>query len=76
MEREDKLLHLAYLVGTKVGMESLVKGLKTIKDLNGNQFNIEMIEDVAGSAITDIELLIMKSEEGKELLKKLVTEET
>lgn len=61
-------LKLAYLAGIKVGLESLVKGLKTVAGKNGNQLSIEFVELVAGNTITDVELKLTSMENGKGLL--------
>ena len=61
-------LKLAYLAGIKVGLESLVKGLKTVAGKNGNQLSIEFVEIVAGNTITDVELKLTSMENGKGLL--------
>lgn len=37
-------LKLAYLAGVKVGIESLVKGLKITAGKNGNQLPIEFVK--------------------------------
>lgn len=41
-------LKLAYLAGVKVGIESLVEGLKITAEKNGNQLPIEFVKLVAG----------------------------
>ena len=61
-------LKLAYLVGIKVGLESLVKGLETVAEKNGNQLPIEFVKLVAGNTITDVELKLTSMENGKGLL--------
>ena len=61
-------LKLAYLAGIKVGLESLVKGLETVADKNGNQLSIEFVKLVAGNTITDVELKLTSMENGKGLL--------
>ena len=40
-------LKLAYLAGVKVGIESLVEGLKITAEKNGNQLPIEFVKLVA-----------------------------
>lgn len=61
-------LKLAYLAGIKVGLESLVKGLETVAEKNGNQLSIEFVKLVAGNTITDVELKLTSMENGKGLL--------
>ena len=61
-------LKLAYLTGIKVGLESLVKGLETVAEKNGNQLPIEFVKLVAENTITDVELKITSMENGKGLL--------
>lgn len=61
-------LKLAYLAGIKVGLESLVKGLETVAEKNGNQLPIEFAKLVAGNTITDVELKLTSMENGKGLL--------
>lgn len=61
-------LKLAYLAGVKVGIESLVKGLKITAGKNGNQLPIEFVKLVAENTITDVELKLTSIENGKRLL--------
>lgn len=61
-------LKLAYLAGVKVGIESLVEGLKITAGKNGNQLPIEFVKVVAESTITDVELKITSIENRKGLL--------
>ena len=61
-------LKLAYLAGIKVGLESLVKGLETVAEKNGNQLPIEFVKLVAENTITDVELKLTSMENGKGLL--------
>ena len=66
----DKL-KLAYLAGVKVGIESLVEGLKITAGKNGNQLPIEFVKSVAENTITDVELKLTSMENGKGLLNVL-----
>lgn len=61
-------LKLAYLAGVKVGIESLVEGLKITAGKNGNQLPIEFVKLVAENTITDVELKLTSMENGKGLL--------
>ena len=61
-------LKLAYLAGVKVGIESLVEGLKITVGKNGNQLPIEFVKLVAENTITDVELKLTSMENGKGLL--------
>lgn len=61
-------LKLAYLAGVKVGIESLVEGMKITAGKNGNQLPIEFVKLVAENTITDVELKLTSMENGKGLL--------
>ena len=61
-------LKLAQLAGVKVGIESLVEGLKITVGKNGNQLPIEFVKLVAENTITDVELKLTSMENGKGLL--------
>lgn len=66
----DKI-NLAYWIGVKVGVQSLLEALRDTANKNGNQLPIEFIELVVDNNLADIDLRLNSMEGGKELVEKL-----
>ena len=66
----DKI-NLAYWIGVKVGVQSLLEALRDTANKNGNQLPIEFVELVVNSNVVNIEERLNSMEGGKELVEKL-----